>query len=394
MKYNFDEIVERRGTYCTQWDYTKDRFGSEDVLPFSISDMDFPLPQECIEYLQNELSSGIYGYTRWRNELLQGAIIKWYEERFNLSITSKMIMYSPTVIYSLSEIIRMKTKTNKKVMMFTPAYDAFFNVVKENDCELITSELVAKDNYYTIDFAEFEQKIQGVAVLVLCSPHNPIGKFWSETELEKIITICQKHNVYIISDEIHMDISFGKQHIPINKVARKLGYEEHVCIITSATKAFNFPGLMFSYIIFENELDIREFERGLKQKNGLSSCTILGMKATAYVYNNLADWLDQLNQYVKANYQLIKQFISENELEMDVTDQDGTYLVWINAQKYDIDRLLDIMYKQTKVGIMSGEVYGVKGYLRINIGCPQPKLQEGLNRLKQAVVIYRKELND
>lgn len=389
MKYNFDKVVSRKGTYCTQWDYTEDRFGNDDVLPFSISDMDFPLPEEFVRYLQNELSDGIYGYTRWRNELLRGAITNWYQKRFDFKIAEHQIMYSPTVIYSLSEIMRMKTKANKNVLMFTPAYDAFFKVVAENGCNLIESELVKNDLKYDINIDDFKRKIKDASVLVLCSPHNPIGKFWNEAELNLIISECQKHNVYIISDEIHMDISFGKKHIPILKQAKELNYQNNVCIITSATKAFNFPGLLFSYIIFDNEDDQVEFETQLKNKNGLSSCTILGMKATAYAYNEFDEWIDELNQYVYQNYLYVREFIRENKLKLDVTDQDGTYLLWISAEKYDVDRLLDIMYNQTKVGIMSGEVYGVKGYLRINIGCQRSKLTEGLNRLKQAIETYK-----
>lgn len=391
MKYDFNTVVDRHGTFCTQWDYTEDRFGSDDVLPFSISDMDFPLPPECITYLQAELISGIYGYTRWRNPLLLDSIVDWYKRRFDLDISLESIMYSPTVIYSLSEIIRMKTSTGDGVLLLTPAYDAFFNVIKENKCNLITSELMRENGRYYIDFEDFESKLSTSKVLLMCSPHNPVGKFWDSDELKLIIKLCKKNNVYIISDEIHMDVSFGKKHIPILEVAREVEYQNNVCIITSATKAFNFPGLLFSYAIFENELDRIGFERALKNKNGLSSCTILGMKATAYVYNNLEEWLTELNQYVYSNYQYLINFIDEHELMLDVTNQDGTYLIWIDASYYDVNKLLRIMYTQTKVGIMSGEVYGVHGYLRINIGCQRSKLELGLNRLKQAIEIYKEE---
>lgn len=392
MKYDFDRVTDRKGTFCTQWDYTVDRFGSDDVLPFSISDMDFTLPEDAVKYLQEQLSDGIYGYTRWRNELLLGAIVDWYSRRFNYDVDCKTIMYSPTVIYSLSEIMRMKTKENSNVFMFTPAYDAFYNVVEENKCRLFTSELIRENDMYIINKAEFEAEVSKCSVIVLCSPHNPIGKFWTKEELEHIVSVCKKHNVYIISDEIHMDISFGATHYPILTVTKEYDYSYNGCIITSATKAFNFPGLLFSYAIIENEQDRTEFERCLKNKNGLSSCTILGMKATAYVYNNLEEWLDQLNQYVCQNYLYVTKFIQEQKLDMAVTKQDGTYLLWIDSSNYDIDQLLDIMYNQTKVGIMSGEVYGVKGYLRINIGCQRSKLEEGMKRLAKAIEIYNKEL--
>ncbi len=392
MKYDFDKVVSRKGTYCTQWDYTKDRFGNDDVLPFSISDMDFPLPKEAVEYLQEQLSSGIYGYTRWRNDFLLNAIVNWYEHRFNVAIEQESIMYSPTVIYSLSEIMRMKTSiNNNKIFMFNPSYDAFFKVIEENNCELISSELIRKDGSYEINCEDFEYKINQCDVLVLCSPHNPIGKFWTKEELEYIVKKCKEHNVYIISDEIHMDISFGSKHYPILQITKEYKYSSNACIITSATKAFNFPGLLFSYAIFENDDDKMNFEKCLKNKNGLSSCTILGMKVTAYAYNNLESWLDQLNEYVYLNYQYVSRMVVDHGLDMEITKQDGTYLLWIDSSKYDVDLLLDIMYNKTKVGIMSGEVYGVKGFLRINIGCQRSKLEEGLQRLIKAVDIYKEQ---
>lgn len=391
MKYDFDKLVDRKGTYCTQWDYTVDRFGSDDVLPFSISDMDFPLPPTAVEYLQQQLVDGIYGYTRWRNELLLGAITAWYQRRFQFDLDQQRIVYSPTVIYSLSEMIRMKTKENNKIFMFTPAYDAFFKVIEENACKQVASELVRENDRYYINEQDFEAKVKNCSCMIFCSPHNPVGKFWSEQELAYIISVCKKYDVFIISDEIHMDISFGASHYPLLKVARNNNYN-HACIITSATKAFNFPGLLFSYVIFENEDDQIEFERCLKNKNGLSSCTILGMKATAYAYDHLESWLDQLNDYVYQNYEYLRSYIEVHNLDLKVTEQDGTYLVWIDARSFDLERLLGIMYNQTKVGIMSGQVYGAPGYLRINIGCQRSKLKEGLSRLKKAIEIYYKEL--
>lgn len=395
MRYDFDRLIDRTGTYCTQWDYTEDRFGHKAVLPFSISDMDFPLPPDAIAYLQQQLADGIYGYTRWKNDLLIDAITNWYQRRFNYRVNPDAIIYSPTVIYSLSEMIRIKTTENTNVLMFTPAYDAFFKVLEENNCHLQTSELIRINGSYFINKDEFERKIGNCSVLVLCSPHNPIGKFWSHPELTYIVSVCQQHNVYIISDEIHMDLSFGAQHWPLMRVAKELDYTDQACIITSATKAFNFPGLLFSYAIIENSADRRQFERCLKNKNGLSSCTILGMKATAYAYNNLEQWLNQLNGYLYQNYRYVENFIQTNNLDMEVTNQDGTYLVWIDCSNYKIDGLLDIMYNQTRLGIISGEVFGVKGCLRINIGCPRTKLEAGMQRLAKTVEIYReKEQNE
>lgn len=391
MKYDFDIVHNRYGSYCTQWDYTKDRFGSDDVLPFSISDMDFALPSDFIKYLQDELASGIYGYTRWRNEYLLGSIINWYQKRFNYVIKDTEIIYSPTVIFSLAELIRLKTAVNDAVMLLTPSYDAFFKVIKDNNRKLITSELRKVEDSYYLDYSNFEQQISKVKVLVLCSPHNPVGKVWSRDELEYIIKTCKKYNVFIISDEIHMDITFKQKHIPIYEVADLCDYQNGVCIITSATKAFNFPGLLFSYAVIKDKKLYDDFEIALKNKNGLSSCTILGMKATAYAYNHLDEYIDQLNDYIYHNYEYVVSFLKQHQIEIIPVNLEGTYLLWLDANAYDINKLLKIMYEQTKLGIMSGEIYGVEGFLRINIGCPLTKVVECMERLLKTIKIYEEK---
>ncbi len=385
MKYNFDNNVDRKGTYCTQWDYISDRFGSDDVLPFSISDMDFSLPKDMVDYLKENLTNGVYGYTRWKNEYLLDAIKSWYLRRFNLEIKETNIAYSPTVIFSISMLLDILSNENDKVMTFIPAYDAFFKLIEDNKRTLIKSNMILENKKYIIDKEDFSKKIKNCSIFLLCSPYNPLGKLWDEDELEYIISECKKNNVKIISDEIHMDISFEKKHIPLIKIGRKMNYSNNIIIVTSATKSFNFPGLLFSYLISDNEELINIFIEDLKQKKGLSSCTILGMHATAYVYNNLEDWLEELNNYIYENFKYVKEQLKDYPIK--INEFDGTYLLWLDVSHYDIDKLINIMYKETKVGFMSGEVYGMDNHLRINIGCSKFKLEEGLKRFKKALEI-------
>ncbi len=385
MNYRFDENTDRRGTYCTQWDYISDRFGSDDVLPFSISDMDFSLPKDMVDYLKENLTNGVYGYTRWKNEYLLDAIKSWYLRRFNLEIKETNIAYSPTVIFSISMLLDILSNENDKVMTFIPAYDAFFKLIEDNKRTLIKSNMILENKKYVIDKEDFSKKIKSCSIFLLCSPYNPLGKLWDEDELEYIISECKKNNVKIISDEIHMDISFEKKHIPLIKIGRKLNYSNNIIIVTSATKSFNFPGLLFSYLISDNEELINIFIEDLKQKKGLSSCTILGMHATAYVYNNLEGWLEELNDYIYENFKYVKEQLKDYPIK--INEFDGTYLLWLDVSHYNIEKLIDIMYKETKVGFMSGEVYGMDNYLRINIGCSKFKLEEGLKRFKKALEI-------
>ncbi len=385
MNYDFDKNVDRKGTYCTQWDYIADRFGSDDVLPFSISDMDFSLPKDMVDYLKENLTNGVYGYTRWRNEYLLSAIKSWYFKRFNLEIKEMNIAYSPTVIFSISMLLDILSNENDKVMTFIPAYDAFFKLIEDNNRVLVKSNMVLEGKKYVIDKEDFSSKIKNCSIFLLCSPYNPLGKLWDEEELEYIISECKKNNVKIISDEIHMDVSFKKRHIPLIKIGRKLNYSNNIIIVTSATKSFNFPGLLFSYLISDNEDLVNRFIEDLKQKKGLSSCTILGMHATAYAYNNLENWLEELNKYIYVNYKYVKDSLKDYPIK--INEFDGTYLLWLDVSYYDIEKLIDVMYKQTKVGFMSGEVYGMDNHLRINIGCSKFKLEEGIKRFKKALEI-------
>lgn len=382
----FDKEVNRYNSYCTQWDYAIDRFGRDDILPFSISDMDFELPESTTKVLIESVTRGVFGYTRWRHDDFKTSVTNWYQKRFEYNLSPDYITYSPTVIYSLAELLRMKSN---QVLLFTPAYDAFFGVIKENGCNVNICQLEITNDRFEINKDEFEHKIKNVDTLLFCSPHNPVGKIFGHDELEYIVDVCKKNNVFIISDEIHMDISFGKQHIPLLKIAEENDYADNCVIITSATKAFNFPGLLFSYALIPDQQLKLDFENSLKVKNGLSSCTTLGLLATMDVYNNCEEWLDNLNKYLDENYKYAKAYIENNIPDMKIYEFDGTYLLWIDSRAYaaNFKKLIDIMYNQTKVGIMDGSVYGMDNFLRINIGCQRSKLEEGLKRFKQAVVI-------
>lgn len=382
----FDKKIDRYNTYCTQWDYTKDRFGNEDVIPFSISDMDFEVPSSTKKVLQERLEHGIFGYTRWNHSDLHDAVVNWYQKRFDYQLNPNYITYSPTVIYSLAELLRIKC-INKKVLVITPGYDGFWGVCSENNLELITSDLEVIDSKYQINHDDFKAKVKLCDVLLFCSPHNPVGKVYSQSELEFIVNCCKENDTFIISDEIHMDITFEKQHIPMLKVAQTLNYENNTCIITSASKSFNFPGLLFSYALIADHGLKSQFEVSLKQKNGLSSCTVLGLAATMDVYNNGDQWLDELNQYVYDNYQFVKNSFQAANLKLVINQFDATYLLWIDASYYqkNFEELKQVLYNKYKIGIMDGNVYKMDYHLRINIGCSRQKLELGVNGLIAAI---------
>lgn len=389
---NFDTVIDRKGTYCTQWDYVKDRFGKDGLLPFTISDMDFQAPKEIIEALIKRVNHGVFGYSRWNHEDFKNSIEFWYKSRFNYQIDKEWILYAPSVIYSVAKFIEMKSEKGDGVLIFTPAYDGFFKVIGDNDRKIISSPLIKNGNNYKIDFEDFEKKCKEAKIFLMCSPHNPVGKVWSKEELEKIISICKKYNIFIISDEIHMDIVYKGKHTPILEVAGD--YIESIAICTAASKTFNIPALGGAYILCTTNLDRDEYLRILKNKEALSSPSILGVIATIVAYNQCGYWVDGLLKYTKENIEYVREYLKENIPELTCDIPGGCYFAWIDFSKLNISSesfqkaLIDI----GKVAIMPGVTYGEEGknYLRLNIGCPREKVKDGLSRLKLAVESFKK----
>jgi len=389
MIYSFDRITKRTGTYCTQWDYIEDRFGEADLLPFSISDTDFQTPPEIIEALSKRLEHGIFGYTRWNHQEFKEAVQKWYRERFATEPQQDWIVYSPSVIYTIAKLIDILTVDEDHIVMQTPAYDAFFKMITDNNRQISANPLVLKDGKYQIDFADLEQKLAHpkAKVLLLCSPHNPTGRVWTEGELERIINLCRQYDIFIISDEIHMDIVMHpNKHTPIISKATEL---ENVCICTSSSKTFNIPGLIGSYAIIPSENIRNEFLLTLKNRDGLSSTSILGLTATIEAYQSCGNWVDQLNDYIKENMLLTKNYLEKNQLGATLQIPEATYLAWINIETipYTPEQIQHALIHEGKVAIMAGETYGAegKGFLRMNAGCPQSKLADGLARFTRAI---------
>lgn len=389
---NFDTVIDRRGTYCTQWDYVKDRFGKEGLLPFTISDMDFQVPEEIIEALINRVKHGVFGYSRWNNEDFKNSIDYWYKKRFNYKIDKEWILYAPSVIYSVAKFIEMKSQKGDGILILTPAYDGFFKVISDNDRKIISSSLIKKNNNYEIDFKDFENKCKISKIFLMCSPHNPIGKIWSKEELEKIISICKKYNVFIISDEIHMDIVYKGKHIPILKLGEN--YIKNMVICTAASKTFNIPSLGGAYILCTTSEDREEYLRILKNKEALSSPSILGIIATITAYNECEYWVDELLKYTEDNIKYVKKYLEKNIPELSCDIPDGCYFAWIDFSKLSVssEKFQKALIDIGKVAIMPGVTYGVEGekFLRFNIGCSREKVKEGLLRMELAVDSLRK----
>lgn len=390
---NFDEIKDRRGTYCTQWDYVKDRFGKEGLLPFTISDMDLESPEEIAEALVKRINHKIFGYSRWNHDDFKNSIENWYKKRFSCEINKDWIVYSPSVIYAVSKFVEMKSEKGDGVLINTPGYDGFFKMILGNERKIISSPLKNINGKYEIDFEDFEKKCREVKIFLLCSPHNPVGKVWTEEELIKIIEICKKNNVFIISDEIHMDIVYNKKHIPIVSLGKD--YLENIVLCTSASKTFNIPAFTGSYLFIPSEKNREDFLKILKERDALSSPSILAVIATMTAYNECEYWVDELIKYTENNIKFVKEYLEKNIPELFCEIPDGSYFAWIDFSKLGISSeefqkyLIDI----GEVAVMPGLTYGEEGryFLRLNVACSIKKVEDGLKRIKKTVDYIKAE---
>ncbi|MGH1811641.1 MalY/PatB family protein [Enterococcus entomosocium] len=378
----FDEPINRKGTHCTQWDYVEDRFGEKNLLPFTISDTDFKVPAAVEAALIKRMQHPVFGYTRWNHNEFKQAVCKWYSERFKSRIDSDWLVYSPSVMYSIKLLVTLLSNPGDGIIIQTPAYDAFYKMIKENKRKIVPNALIYDANSYRIDFEELTRLMAQPEnkVLLLCSPHNPTGRVWQKDELQRMIELARIHDVFIISDEIHMDIvRKGQMHQPIIELLQK-----NVALVTSGSKTFNFPGLIYSYGIIPDSKLRDRFLTQLKEADGLSSTSIFGMTATIAAYDNESKWVDKLNDYLDDNIAYVIAYLQEYHPELVVTKSEATYLMWIDCTALDLTmvELQQRMIRKGKVAIMSGEIYGNEGrnFLRLNVGCSREKLIDGLNR--------------
>lgn len=382
-------MIDRRGTYCTQWDFTADRFGKQCVLPFSISDMDFQSPPEILQAVQNHASHGIFGYTRWNHEDYKNAIINWYERRFAAQMVSEWIVYSPSVIYTISKLIEILSDENDNVIIQSPGYDAFFKLMNNINRKLLINQLDYDNGAYTMNMDDLEYQLAQpkTKIFLLCNPHNPTGRVWTEKELKQIINLCDKYGVKIISDDIHMDIVYSNnEYTPVTKLALNL---ENVFICTSGSKTFNTPSLGGSYAFIPDSNIREQFLTIMKQRDGVSNASIFGILSVIKGYNNAEYWVNELVNYLHHNLETVDLFLKNNLPNLKFHIPESTYLAWIDCTNLNISdqKLQKSLINIGNVGIMSGSVYGAKeGFLRMNVGCPREKLLMGLERLKTSII--------
>lgn len=381
--FDFSQPVDRHGTWCTQWDYVADRFGSADLLPFTISDMDFPTAPCVLEAMQQRLNHGVLGYSRWQQPDFTGAIQHWMASRFGCQIAPQQLVYGPSVMYMVSQLIRQWSREGDGVVIHTPAYDAFYKTIEGNQRRALSAPLRLNQGEWQCDMAQLERLLArpDCRLMLLCSPHNPTGKVWQRQELEQMARLCERHGVRVISDEIHMDMTWhGARHIPWCEVARG-----DWALLSSASKSFNIPALTGAWGLIAGESERERYLSALKGRDGLSSPAVLALVAHIAAYREGAPWLDALRDYLAGNLAWVADTLNDAFPTLNWRPPQATYLAWLDLRPLGLDdaALQQRLIHQQKVAIMPGATYGPEGagFLRLNVGCPRSKLEQGVSRL-------------
>ena len=385
MKYDFDEIVNRRGTNSVKWDEAKE----EGVIPMWVADMDFKAAPCILEALKKRVEHGVFGYTIVPDSYYE-SIISWFERRHQWHIERDWIIYTSGVVPAISAIIKALTEPGDKVLVQTPVYNCFFSSIRNNGCTIAENALVRKGNSYEIDFDDFERRAadEKTKVFLLCNPHNPAGRVWTPEELSRMNDICLRHRVKVIADEIHCELVMpGHVFTPFAAVSKAC---QDNCITTnSPTKSFNIAGLQIANIITNNAEDRQKIDRAINI-NEVCDVNPFGVIALQAAYNEGEDWIDQLNVYLWENYQALKTFFKDNLSQLEVINLEGTYLVWVNVRATGMtgDELTEKLLKEGKVFVNRGTMYGKTtgaDYIRINIAMPRSLMLEGLKRMKSVI---------
>ena len=385
MKYNFDEIIPRRNTNSVKWDEA----AQDDIIPLWVADMDFRVLPQITEALRQRVDHGVFGYTHVPDSYYE-SVIRWFEDRHGLQgVKPSDIIYTSGVVPAISAIVRGLTLPGDKVLVQTPVYNCFFSSIRNQGCMVEDNHLVYKNNTYVVDWDDFERKCADsrVRIFLLCNPHNPAGRVWKKEELQRMGEICQKHDVFVISDEIHCELVMpGNEYTPFASLSDDFLKNSATCV--APTKAFNIAGLQIANIIVKDRNKRERIDRAI---NIHEVCDVnpFGVIATEAAYTEEgAEWLRQLNTYLFANYQFLCDFFSKHFPSLEVVKLEGTYLVWVDCSSLgkSSTEIVNNLYRHgvwMNDGVMYGENQGA--FIRINIACPRKILEEGLLRMEKAL---------
>jgi len=387
MKYDFDEVIERKNTYSIKYDFAVERGKHEGILPYWVADMDFKSPTEVIAELEKRCDHGIYGYTDPKEDYYK-SVQKWFGKNHSLQLEREWIVVTAGIVFTINCAIRAFTKEGEGVLVQKPVYYPFFRSVIKNNRKVVNNPLVNVNGRYEIDFDDFENKIVSgnVKLFILCSPHNPVGRVWTVQELEKMGKICKKHGVVVVSDEIHSEFTFNTKHTAFWLAGS--GFDEFSIICTSPSKAFNQAGLQHANILIKNA-EIRKKVANEIDISGYSNVNTFGLIACKAAYDFGNEWLIQLRKYIKGNIDFVKEYIEKNIPQIKVVDIEGTYLLWLDFRELGLSQanLDKLITEKANLWLDGGTMFGKEGegYQRINIATTRANVEIALENIKKAL---------
>lgn len=385
MTFNFDKLTHRRGTNCMKWDEPHD----DTIIPLWVADMDFETAPCIKDALRKRVEHGIFGYSIVPHDYYD-AVINWFDRRHNWKIKKEWIQYTTGVVPATSAVIKALTKPQDKVLIQTPVYNCFFSSIRNNGCQIAENPLVYANQYYTIDFDDFEKKVADpqVKIFLLCNPHNPCGRVWTVDELKRMGEICKKYGIVVVSDEIHCEIVMpGYNYTPFAAISKE--FQDITITLCSPSKSFNTAGLSIANIVSNNPEVQQKIDRAINI-NEICDVNVFGIEAVKAAYNEGEEWLGELNEYIYGNYMELRTFFENNLPDIAITSLEGTYLVWADIRSTGMksaeltQRLLD----EAHVMVSSGTIYGEKageGFIRINLATQRSRLMEGLRRIEKVI---------
>lgn len=385
MKYDFDTTVNRRNTNSLKWDV------AENELPMWVADMDFQAAPEIREAISGRAAHGVFGYSVLPDEWYQ-AYIGWWKSRHGIAFEKDWLVFCTGVVPAISSVVRKLTTPAEKVLIQTPVYNIFFNSILNNGCQVLESSLKYENGNYDIDFDDLEQKLSDpqTSLMILCNPHNPVGKIWDRETLAKIGELCFKHHVVVLSDEIHCDLTDpDKEYIPFASVSEACRENSITCV--APTKAFNIAGLQTAAVMIPNGALRHKVWRALNTDE-VAEPNAFAVDAAIAAFTKGGDWLDELRQYIFENKKRVIEFVKTEIPQISVVPSEATYLLWLDCTGLadSANGIAKYIREKTGLYLSEGSQYGSggEGFLRLNIACPRSTLEDGLARLKEGILSY------
>ena len=389
MKYNFDELVDRAGTYSCKLEALPEG-APKDAMSVWVADMDFACAEPIIRALHERIDRRIFGYTIYDNPDLKQAVTGWFRRRYDWEIRPEDIFFSPGVVPALAFLLQALTEEGDGIVIQRPVYYPFTNKIKGNRREVYNNALIYENGDYRMDYEDLEAKLAlpNVKGLILCSPHNPVGRVWTVEELRKVVDIAKKYGKWILSDEIHMDLTRkGVVHTPLLKAAPD--YTDHIAVCTAPSKTFNLAGMQLSNIVIRNPEWQKKWLAVIDDAFSVSMANPFGIAAVIAAYNEGEEWLDQVRDYLDENIRYIKEFVKTRLPKASVTGVEGTYLVWLDLRAYESDpkKLEHLMQHTARVAFDEGYIFGEEGngFERINVAMPKSRVVECMERIEKAL---------